>query len=285
MKLLVLCTFVSVALALPQLTKHQATSFQQWGFLIFENTDYSTAEANPTFQQIQNLNNNRLLTNYEAMTHPSLPNYLASIAGSFFGISDDGSPSTHNLSAPTVLDLLESKGLTWKMYAENYPGNCFTGATNGIPHSYAAKHVPAIYFQSINTNPTRCANIVPATEFETDFQAGNLPDWWYYVPNLDNDAHDTSLAYAASYLQSTWLPRFTNASFTTGLAMVLTFDETASSTGPNHVYAALIGGAVSAGAKTDNTAYNHYSLIKTVENNWNLGSLGTNDVSATPITI
>lgn len=30
----------------------------------------------------------------------------------------------------------------------------------------------------------------------------------------------------------------------------------------------------------DNTAYNHHSLLKTVEDNWNLGTLGRGDEKA-----
>ena len=288
MKLLALSSLLAVATAIPLSEKRAVPGkkFQQWGFLILENTDYADAEANPTFQQIQNLKNNRLLSNYLATAHPSLPNYLATIAGTEFGVTDDGPPSAHTQTAPSILDLLEQKGISWKMYAENYPGNCFKGATNGVPHSYAAKHVPAIYMKAISSNPARCAKIVDGTEFEKDFQAGTLPQWWYYIPNLNNDGHDTSVDFVAQYLQSNWLPRLQNPAFTKDLAMVMTYDESESYFGPNHVYAALIGDALTAGgARTDATAYNHYSLVKTVEDNWGLGSLGQKDNTATPIAI
>ena len=262
-------------------------NFQQWGFLILENTDFSTAEADPTFQQIQNYKNNRLLSQYYGVAHPSLPNYVASIAGSTFGIADDASPAVHGFNNPTVLDLLEKGGISWKMYAEDYPGGCNTEATNGVPHSYAAKHVPAIYSKLVTSNAKRCANIVPGTDFMKDFNAGTLPQWWYYVPNLNNDGHDTNTAYVATYLQKTWLPLFQNPTFTKDLAMVMTYDESETYSAPNHVYAALIGDAIKGPAKnhTDATHYSHYSLIKTVEDNWNLGNLGTNDTTATAIKI
>jgi len=62
---------------------------------------------------------------------------------------------------------------------------------------------------------------------------------------------------------------------------MLTFDE-GTTFGTNQVYAALLGGAVPAAkvGTTNGTRYNHYSLTKTVERNWNLGSLGQNDVGA-----
>jgi hypothetical protein len=63
--------------------------------------------------------------------------------------------------------------------------------------------------------------------------------------------------------------------------IILTFDEGVISI-TNHIYAVLLGGAISnkkVGTE-DSTKYNHYSLLKTVETNWNLGDLGQNDVNA-----
>jgi len=293
MHFLPLFALASLAVATPTpkngMTAVKGKSFQQFGFLILENTDYTTAETNPTFEKTQNLNDNRLLTNYFGVEHPSLPNYVASIAGSTFGIKDDRSPSTYNFSTSThtVIDLLEAKGVSWKMYAEDYPGDCFTGATNGKPHSYAAKHVPALYFQAVTDCPSRCANIVPASQFQDDIDSDSLPQWWYYVPNLNNDGHDTDTAYVANYLEQEWVPRFQDKKFTKDMAMVMTYDEAETYGMPNHVYAALIGDALGKGdgSHQDETEYNHYSLIKTVEDNWDLGSLGRNDTDATAIVI
>lgn len=287
---LALLALVSAVLACPMRvpqTARTGKNFQQWGFLMLENTDFTTAEANPTFKQIQTYKNNRVLSQYFGVAHPSLPNYVASIAGSTLGITDDASPAVHAFTNPTILDLLEKGGITWKMYAENYPGGCSTAATNGIPHSYAAKHVPAIYSKTVTGNPKRCANIVPGTDFEKDFQAGTLPQWWYYAPNLNNDGHDTDTTYVATYLQSQWIPRFENPKFTKDLAMVMTYDESETYSALNHVYAALIGDALTNQTKNhiDATTYDHYSLIKTVEDNWKLGSLGTNDATAKAIKV
>lgn len=44
----------------------------------------------------------------------------------------------------------------------------------------------------------------------------------------------------------------------------------------NRVYTVLVGSTIPAGS-SDTTHYTHYSLLKTVEENWNLGSLGRND--------
>jgi hypothetical protein len=54
-----------------------------------------------------------LQTNYFAETHPSLPNYIAMIAGDYFGIRSN---NPVNLNYSNVVDLLEDRGLTWIIY-------------------------------------------------------------------------------------------------------------------------------------------------------------------------
>ena len=102
------------------------------------------------------------MTNYNAITHPSQPNYIASAAGSNLGVVTD---SNYNIpaSVKTIYDLIENKGLTWKLYQENLPSPGFTGAT--APGSYVRKHNPAISFDSIRLNADRAKNIVDGNSY------------------------------------------------------------------------------------------------------------------------
>ena len=51
-------------------------------------------------------------TAYHALTHPSLPNYLAIAGGSTFGVQDDGDPSSHPISGPSVFGQALASGST-----------------------------------------------------------------------------------------------------------------------------------------------------------------------------
>jgi hypothetical protein len=97
-----------------------------------------------------------LLDNYNAITHPSQPNYIAAAGGSNFGITDD---DYYNIPAnvTSIFDLIEKKGLTWKMYQENIPS---IGNTDYRIGTYVRKHNPAASFDSIGLNKTRLQNIV-----------------------------------------------------------------------------------------------------------------------------
>jgi phosphatidylinositol-3-phosphatase len=61
-----------------------------------------------------------LATNYSAVTHPSLPNYLALIGGSTFGVTTDC--TTCFVTAPNlVADRVAPSGRSWKAYMESMP--------------------------------------------------------------------------------------------------------------------------------------------------------------------
>src|SRR5881628_2404814 len=63
-------------------------------------------------------NTNAYSTNNFAITHPSLPNYLALTGASTFGITSDCSPSVCPVNATNLMDRVEGAGLSWKAYME-----------------------------------------------------------------------------------------------------------------------------------------------------------------------
>ena len=151
------------AIALQQSGKY----FDRAIFVLFENTNYSDAIRQPFLRQLAD--GGAHFSNFIAMTHPSQGNYVALTSGSLNGVTDDGE---YDLNVNNIADLLEAKGLTWKVYSEAYPGNCFTGKSKG---KYARKHNPFISYLNIQKNPSRCANIVEASQFDRDAANGALP--------------------------------------------------------------------------------------------------------------
>jgi Phosphoesterase family len=196
--------------------------------------------------------------------------------GLFQGVTDD---KNHDLNASHIGDLLEAHGKTWKNYAEGDPGPCYQQEKSG---SYVRKHVPFISFVSVQNSPARCAKIVPATQLAKDIQDGTLPDFSFYSPDLKNDGHDTGIAYADKALKSTFEPLLNNPKFMKDMLLVVTFDEDDRHEG-NKIFTALIGESVIPGAQ-DNSRYDHYSLLRTVEDLLDIGTLHQHDEHAVPIT-
>jgi hypothetical protein len=238
--------------------------------VIFENTNYSGAIAQPFFNQFAQLG--LLLTNFHAIGHPSLPNYIALVAGDTFNVSDD---ERVNLNQNHLGDLLEAKDKSWHVYAEQYPGSCFLGDAKS---TYVRRHNPFISFTNIQKDPVRCANITDSTNFIADFNARKLADFTMYIPDLNNDGHDTGVAYADRWFNSTFGQLLRDPNAMNGVLLIVVFDE--DDDGPdNHIYAAMTGAGVTAGTQLA-MPLTHYNLLRTIEDLFQLGNLGRSDASA-----
>ncbi|KAJ3014827.1 UNVERIFIED_CONTAM: hypothetical protein HDU68_011145 [Siphonaria sp. JEL0065] len=136
-------------------------------------------------------------------------------------------------------------------------------------------------FTNISGNSTRCAKIVNSSQLATDAAANNLPNYMFYTPDQNNDGHDTTIAYASNWLKGFLEPKLTAAVYANTLFHVV-FDESKTSS-PNNVYSLFVGKGIQAANVVDNTAYTHYSALRTIENIFGLGNLGQNDATATSI--
>jgi len=157
--------------------------------------------------------------------------------------------------------------------------------TSAPPYAfYVRKHNPPIIYDSVASVPSRLARNRNFNDFAADVNASALPQWVFVTPNMVNDGHDTTIDYAAQWLQYWLVPLLSDTNFNDNSTLVvLSFDENESYTENNCVLTLLLGGAVpeSARGTTDPTYYTHYSLLSTVQANWALGSLGREDTNKT----
>ena len=225
------------------------------------------------------------LSNYNAVTHPSLPNYVAAIGGDYFGINNDNFHALpSNISS--LIDLLEDKGISWGEYQEDMPYSGFAGSgfrnqKNGR-NDYVRKHNPAIMFDSVATNEDRRACIKNLTMFEQDLQTNKLPQWLFITPNMTSDGHDTSVTVAGAWTRAFLDPLMRNPNFMNNTLVLITWDENHTYPKQNRVHSILLGDSVPTNlvGTTDDAFYSHYSEISTVCANWDLHTLGRYDVGA-----
>jgi hypothetical protein len=259
--------------------------------IMLENRDYSTVIGPNTQMPLLNTlaQQEVLLSNYFAITHPSLPNYIALISGSTQGITSDCNSCFIN-NQPNLADLIEASGRTWKSYEESMPSPCFIGDAN----PYAQKHDPFLYFDSIRLNPTRCdQSIVPLTALDGDLANNQLPNFSLIMPNLCNSGHDCSAATADKWVTDMIAKLQASPALGTNSMIIITFDE-----GSDKSTSGCCGLSSPAGGQvavvlitptalpefTDNTPYSPYSLLKTILTAWNLPALGiTSQASVMPI--
>jgi hypothetical protein len=258
-------------------------AFDRVFIIVFENQTETNVLENPFMRDLAT--KGVRLSNYFGVTHPSQPNYIASIGGLPF-VTDDHCPT--NLPQTNLVDLLEAKGVTWKAYMEDLPvdDKAICKSKNKL---YFRKHNPFVSFDNIRNNPERLANVVNAKQLQIDVDNNALPQYCWYTPNIQNDGHSPphsfqpfsrvrSVNFLAKYLEKFLGPLLANPKFTKGTLIVVTFDESFPHA-DNHIYTVLLGDMVNPHT-VQSEKYNHYSLLRTVEENFNLGTLNRNDLTA-----
>lgn len=240
--------------------------------IVLENREYDEVAANPAAPFLNQLAaRGALATNYHAVTHPSLPNYLALLGGSTFGIGDDCTEC--EATGDNLALQLSRAGISWRAYMGGLPFPCFPGATSG---AYAKRHNPFMYFPSIAEDPGRCARVVPQTRLDADLRRGSLAAFSWLSPDLCDDGHDCGIATADQKLASL-VPRITRRLGPHGL-LVVSFDEGTSDAGccgdpgGGRVFTVLAGPDVRHGVRL-RAAYDHYSLLAGLEDAFGLPRL------------
>lgn len=209
-------------------------------------------------------------SHYFAVRHPSLPNYLALVGGSTFGIESDCSDCS--AAGPSLATQFRAAGVSWRAYMGSMPRPCFRGAEAGL---YAKKHNPFMYFPSVRSDPALCRNDVPESALATDLAAGRLPEFAWISPDLCNDAHSCEFETADRYLAAT-VPKLRRSLGPGGL-LVVTFDEGTSNRGccgaeGGRIATVLLGPQVRRGARIAGS-YTQYALLATIEERFGLPRL------------
>ncbi|MGN6870175.1 MAG: alkaline phosphatase family protein [Solirubrobacteraceae bacterium] len=232
--------------------------------IVMENHEYGDVIGSHSAPYINSLARRYgLATGMYAITHPSLPNYLALTGGSTFGIDSDCTDCS--VGATSIVDQLERAHLTWRAYMEDLPRPCFTGAS---ARDYAKKHDPFAYYTRVTRDPARCANIVPLTRLSADERTGELPSYAWISPNLCHDMHDCSVSTGDRFLAGL-VPSLVRALGPRGL-LFLTWDEGSSDDGccrlasGGHIVTIVAGGGARAHGRLT-TPTDHYSVLQTIE--------------------
>lgn len=256
--------------------------FDRFYTIWLENTDYDKAYGESHMKKLRE--QGITLTNYWALTHPSQPNYLASVTGDYFGLDHDEFVTMPD-EIESIADLLDKRRIPWGEYQEHspYPGyEGFEFANQETDaNDYVRKHNPLILLDSVTKNDTRLSMVKNFTDFYEDLDNKQLPQWSFITPNMTNDGHDTTIKVSGKWSFDFLNPLLKNDYFTEKTLVVLTFDENETYEEPNRVLTILLGDIdESLKGTEDDTYYDHYSLLSTVQKNWDLDNLGRNDCCA-----
>jgi len=213
----------------------------------------------------------------------------------------------------TLADQLTAKGLTWRGYMQDMATPCEHPALNSrddtqsatADSQYAARHNPFVYFHSIIDSPDCAKYDVPLGQLSVDLDSpASSPSYAMIVPDLCNDAHDATCADggpgelpAADKFLQTWVPKIlASQAYAHGGLLIITFDEAETSDasaccgesagfntpnpgaltwgpGGGRVGAVLLSRFIVPGTVND-TPYNHYSRLRSIEDLFGLDHLG-----------
>lgn len=256
--------------------------------IVLENHAYQSVIHNPNMPLLNHLAASYgLAANYYGVTHPSLPNYVALISGHTFGSHSDD--PAQRFAGKTLVQQMMTKGLSWKGYIESLPSPGYTGDYAGSPMVYAKKHDPFMLFTTIVKDRAIADRVVPLSQLEHDLNNGQVPNLAFIVPNICHDMHGgytctdkVQLERVGDAFVGRLVKHIMASPAWIGNAVIfVTFDE--GSYGISDFFSRLYGGgrvATIVIAKTgvrsyiSHTRFDHYSLLRTLEEAWNLPLLG-----------
>jgi acid phosphatase len=193
-----------------------------------------------------------LMTSSYAVTHPSLPNYLALFSGDTWGVRKDTCPLT--LNQPSIAGELLAAHKTFKTYAESIPSDGWTGCASG-DGLYARKHVPSTYFADTPATLT-----VSYAHLRSDLSTKRYPNLALVIPNMCDDTHDCDVATGDKWLRAN-LPPILNFDRAHNGLLILTWDEDDGSAA-NHIVTLLIGPMVKPGSYDQRI--DHLNILRTI---------------------
>jgi len=287
--------------------RRQVRHFDHIFVIMMENTGFDSLIGNANAPFINSAAAQfGLARDYFGVTHPSQPNYIAATSGGLNGIVDD---NDHTINVPNIVDQLEGQHKTWKGYMQSIFAD---GNTDKLAHAagnqlYERKHNPFVSYQDVQTNPARMANIVDLSQLDTDLASGHVPNYAWISPDQCHDMHGRGgggaadpcdfsheqnlIATGDAFLAQTVGAIMSSKVWGEESAILITWDESDfTGTGPagfgdtsgccdadpggGHVVTLAITGDKHAGPRTSDVAYNHYSLLATVQDSFKLGCLG-----------
>jgi phospholipase C len=188
------------------------------------------------------------------------------------------------LDYPTLRDLLDKKGVSWKYYSP--PVKHSTGSVwNAFDAIRAVR-----YGSEWGTNVTASDKLI-----FNDIANGTLPAVSWLIPDLADSDHPGIHANTGPSAVADLINTIGESSYWKSTAIIIVWDDWGGfydhepppflddAGGLGFRVPMLVVSAYTPAGLISHTQYEFGSILKFVENNWNLGRLGTTDVRATSI--
>jgi hypothetical protein len=280
-------------------------NFQHVFVIMMENTGLDSLIGNPNAPFINEVAaNNGLALKYFGVTHPSQPNYIAATSGSTNGVATDGDTT---INVPNIVDQVEGSGRAWQAYMQSL-SLCVTKLDHACGNQlYERKHNPFVSYQDVQNSPARMANIVDFSNLSGDLASGNVANYVWISPDQCHDMHGRAatpsdpcdfsrvqslISTGDSFLSDTVGAITSSATWQTSNSLIfITWDESDFTGGGFQGFGddrgccdsvagqgggkvvTLVISSTNPSVRRSGVAFNHYSMLSTVQRAWHLGCL------------
>lgn len=201
-----------------------------------ENTAYSSTDGSPYIigsslaPYLNSLAASHVsATRWFSNEHLSANDYNIAIAGNDHGDKKLGIAATN----PTLVNELDSHGVSWKGYMESMPAPCDTSSNTSSGGFYDEAHNPFVHFNAVTSAPNNeCATHVVGFTTQTSVASDldlSSPAFVWVTPNVCNDMHQkcgSNRVAAGDKWLKTFIPAVMATQwYTSGGVIIITWDE------------------------------------------------------------
>ena len=190
---------------------------------------------------------------------------------------------------PTIFDRLDAAGVSWKFYIQDYDPDT-TFRTPGAHLPAQVVRAPLLAFSRYLDDPTVMSHVVPLDQYYQDLHDGTLPAVSYIVPAGPSEQAPSSLENGQAFVRGV-ITALKRSSTWDSSALMLTYSDSGGwydhvrppqldGNGLGFRVPALLVSPYARRGFVDHTQLEHASMLRFIEENWNVASLGPRDASA-----
>lgn len=254
----------------------QVPALEKVVWIWIENTPASTFGSQRYIRNLWQRVPSVRFTQYLPVSKVTQANAVAMITGTDHGVQDD---QLVRIMGDNLVGLLQSKNIPWKVYAEDFPGACYQGAGVG---NYRRYRVPFISLDQVQSNRFLCSNLVSFRNLTEDMRLSQLPRFSVMIPNLIRSGATGSFNDVEEFLRSVVDPIVETPEQLAETTIIISTVSNQDAKRPE-MFLMILGGKVAFPGQALTSPFNHYHLLRTIEDGLRLGHLNRNDAQATPM--
>ncbi len=250
------------------------------------------------------------LTTYHGLHDGSTSDYIGMTSGQYTRCDvNDGAPWHCHQNIDNLFHQLDNAGVSWTEWNQSMTNPCglLDSGSDWSQNVYAAHHDPAVYYDNVEGPDGAWVNqhVVPSPEcvgnvvtmgttapydtsaFDQALSTGQVSTFNFVIPNDCASGHDhcdssNRFGQFDAFLRSE-IPKIeASPAFGTDGLIIVTYDEGSDASPRGPVPFLAIGPHVASGVYAAG-AFNHYALLRTLEDGYGLGRYLGHAATAPPI--